>query len=156
MTCVEEHYTTAITQETEGRHAGERSRTFTGLRPTDFESAASAIPPLRRLGANLSDRDGYCKTATVADSVVTSVAFRPRWRRLESDAGEHFVEGGLQLIEVSLRSDEDESDGFSAAAGYGHKPIPFGLRFPVLAGHGRNGRKLKAACRHTGDRTRIY
>ena len=28
--------------------AGERSRTFTGLRPTDFESAASAIPPLRR------------------------------------------------------------------------------------------------------------
>ena len=28
--------------------AGERSRTFTALRPTDFESAASAIPPLRR------------------------------------------------------------------------------------------------------------
>ena len=27
--------------------AGERSRTFTALRPTDFESAASAIPPLR-------------------------------------------------------------------------------------------------------------
>ena len=61
MTCVEEHYTTAITQETEGRHAGERSRTFTGLRPTDFESAASAIPPLRRLNGNLSDREAYCK-----------------------------------------------------------------------------------------------
>ena len=28
--------------------AGERSRTFTTLRSADFESAASAIPPLRR------------------------------------------------------------------------------------------------------------
>ena len=27
--------------------------------------------------------------------------------RLETDAGEHFVEGGLQLIEVSLRGDKD-------------------------------------------------
>src|SRR5690348_10245992 len=40
--------------------AGERSRTFTGLRPTDFESAASAIPPLRRF---------VCQSSGLADAV---------------------------------------------------------------------------------------
>src|SRR5437879_13625249 len=77
MISVGEHYTTGIPREKrEGRHAGERSRTFTALRPTDFESAASAIPPLRRLGANLSDRGGYCKTATVGCGAgVVSIRF---------------------------------------------------------------------------------
>ena len=34
--------------------AGDRSRTYTALRPEDFESSASAIPPLRH-----SLRRGY-------------------------------------------------------------------------------------------------
>jgi hypothetical protein len=30
--------------------AGDRSRTYTGVSPEDFESSASAIPPLRHSG----------------------------------------------------------------------------------------------------------
>jgi hypothetical protein len=35
--------------KTKKKYAGGGSRTHTALRPTDFESAASAIPPLRRV-----------------------------------------------------------------------------------------------------------
>ena len=60
--------------------AGGGSRTHTALRPTDFESAASAIPPLRR--ANIL---GYLENG---GNFLTAVLFLPYLARRVDNASQ--------------------------------------------------------------------
>jgi len=50
---------------------------------------------------------GLKGVAPMRRSVLVSRSKITPWLLLETGAGEHFVEGGLQLIEVSLRGDKD-------------------------------------------------
>ena len=81
--------------------AGERSRTFTGLRPTDFESAASAIPPLRRLlwDENLSEERVYRKTGGL--SVAKGFSARAQRHRGYSFVDARNPRGRLKLPPLS-------------------------------------------------------
>ena len=55
--------------------AGDRSRTYTGVSPEDFESSASAIPPLRHV--NILGQD------SLVSNVITTTADRELSFRME-------------------------------------------------------------------------
>ena len=55
--------------------AGDRSRTYTGVSPEDFESSASAIPPLRHV--NILGQD------SLVSNFITTTADRELSFRME-------------------------------------------------------------------------